>query len=269
MSCCALKRNLRQCRNWSMVDTDFCYAHRNLTPKTIKKRWLKRYIRGTSSYPIYTISYTKQKSNILHALQSGRIVLTAEDIRRLPPQSRYADIYLLLIEHHIVQPGVHPHLEKAIMGYYYFLLRHFPHHDLEPAIRLAIQNYLILYSGKTFYNFLYSLSSPMDDHENLHRRITEQITTFLDSDAAKEFSWYPHSDLDGLRIEYEKHLGKDHAFTKCLVQRWLPDIKELYVTEKAIQKIKMDQCKEEIMMVCWHPSRIEKYLSMGIEPADM
>ena len=252
-----------------MLDNDFCYAHRRMTHSTVKRRWIRRYIRGTNVYPIYTLSYTKQKSTIIRSLQSGRITLTPDDIRRVPAQSRYADIYLLLIEHGFFQPGTHPHLERAILGYYYFLLRHFPHNDLEPALRVAIEKYLLLYSGKTLYTFLLALASRADHHEGLTIKLAEHIPTFLDSDAAKELSWYPRSDLDELRVVYEKHLGEDHSLTKCLVQRWLPDIKELYVTEKMVQKIKMDQCKEEIMMVCWHPSRVEKYLNMGLDPAEM
>ena len=75
--------------------------------------------------------------------------------------------------------------------------------------------------------------------------------------------------MDVLRSFYIEKLTDDHPLTKMLVQRWLPDLKELYQAEKAIQKIKMDQCKEELMMNRWHPNRVEKHLLMGLDVEDM
>ena len=68
---------------------------------------------------------------------------------------------------------------------------------------------------------------------------------------------------------YEVELGEGHPLTRALVGRWLLDLKELYVAEKAIQKIKMDACKEELMMNRWHPRRVSWCLKQGLDIEDM
>lgn len=132
-----------------------------------------------------------------------------------------------------------------------------------------IEKTLILANHTTLIPFLLVMPHIVKKRPSYTDSVVRYIPTLLDSDAAKEISWLPHQALDRIRVDYVKELGEDHILTRCLVQRWLLDIKELYQTEKAIQKIKMDQCKEELMMNRWHPSRIERWLDMGIEPDDM
>ena len=128
-----------------------------------------------------------------------------------------------------------------------------------------IEKILIVHSGRTLFDFIYFLPVFIKSNITFTRFIMMYIPSILDSHGAKELSWWSRDNLNELRVHYEKELGKEHSFTRCLVERWLPDLKELYKTEKSIQKLMIDSCKEELMAVCWHPSRIEKYLEMGID----
>lgn len=269
MSCCALKSNLTPCRNWSCLDSQYCASHRIISADTLKSRWFQRYILGSYTYPIYTFRSPKYETQLLADLSSGKVILTKEDICKIPAKERYVDIYLLLLQNGFVKRGDHQKLEFVTYWFYAFLLAAFPDHDPLSLARQQIETHLVIGSGEALYHFLFFICGAIKGREKLTRQMLAYIPTLLDTEAARELAWFPRDELDKLRLEYEKVLGKEHPFTKCLVQRWLLDIKELYQTEKAIQKIKMDQCKEELMMFCWHPSRIEKYLLAGIDIMDI
>ena len=261
MACIALKNNLQQCRNWSLLDCEFCHAHKDLSPQVHKERWMKRYVFHWSRFTIFN---RRNEKEMLSDLKSGRIVLTKEDILKIPAQQRYVDIYLWLMEHAFVKRGTHVPLEFVALRFYMDILVNYQRDDLG-LLKAFIENTLILSSGQALYDFILWVSFPALNSTRLTRRVVEYIPTLLDSEAAKELSWFPRDHLDKLRVEYEKTPGPEHALTKCLIQRWLPDLKELYQAEKAIQKMKMDQCKEELMMDRWHPDRLQKYLDMGYD----
>ena len=253
-----------------MIGSDYCYVHRNMTPEDIKDRWLNKYIIGVNRYPLYTIISPFNKSKILKDLNSKTIVLTRNDILKIPAKEAYVDIYMLLLENKFAEYGDHPRLEFMGLWLYTSLLYNFPfvalpvdHQTTLRELRLQLEKHLIHSSGKSLYKFLNFMGGTAMGRRKLSEQLLWLIPTLLDTEAAKEMSWMSYDELDKLRLTYEKHLGKNHALTKCLVQRWLLDIKELYQTEKAIQKIKMDQCKEELIMNRWHPSRLQKYLDMG------
>ena len=261
MACCAITGTLKNCRNWSCLDSQFCHAHRNLPQEILKDRWLKRYILRWDRFTVFNRQNEKQ---ILSDLESKRIVLTKHDILKIPAQERYVDIYLLFLEQGYVKRGTHVPLEFVALWLYMRIVSNFPANDLA-TLREFIERTLILSSGQALYDFILWVSFPVLNRARLTQKIIEHIPTLLDTQAAKELSWFPRDTLDKLRQHYEQTPGREHAVTRCLVERWLPDLKELYITEKAIQKIKMDQCKEELMMNRWHPSRLEKYLNMGYE----
>lgn len=262
MACCALTSRNKNCRNWSCVDNKFCFAHKNIKPEILKQRWFNRYILTWSAYTVFN---NRDEGRILSDLASGNVVLTTKDILKIPARDRYADVYLLFMKHGYVERGTHTSLEFIIFNLYTrIIVAYPPNHGLAP-LRELIEQTLILSSGQAFYDYLMWLGPFVGSREQMMRAMVVHIPTLLDSAAAKELSWFPRDELDKLRVHYEKVLGKEHPMTKCLVERWLLDLKELYQTEKAIQKLKMDQCKEELMMDRWHPSRLEKYLEMGFE----
>ncbi len=268
MSCRALKSNLSQCRNWCCENSDFCHVHKNISQDILKQRWVSRYLLGEAGYPKYTVFRKANEKKILSDLGSGKIILTKEDIRKIPSLQMHIDIYLLLVEKGFVERGTHMKLEFATLWFFMQLLSSFPADASLKPLRELIERTIILASGKTLYDFLMWIRYPVLGRSRLAQTLIAYIPTLLDSEAAKELSWYPRDELDKLRIEYEKIPGKEHPLTSCLVKRWLLDLKELYQTEKTVQKLKMDQCKEELMMNRWHPDRVEKYLQMGLDIDD-
>lgn len=282
MSCLALNKNLHKCRNWTIIGQDFCHAHKKMDSATFKQRWLQKYILGENISPVYTIISPFQKDKILADLQSGLIVLTKEDILKIPASEAYVDIYLLLLENNFAQYGDHPRLERKGLWLYQVIMCNFPFDDRPEfqrsklsILKQKIETYLITYSGKSLYNFFLFIGMATVGREKLQRLMRDYIPTLLDTDAAKELSWYSFEALDSIREEWEEcrkvkeGSPMPNLLLRCLTERWLPDLKELYRTEKQIQKIKIDQCKEELMMDRWHPDRVSKFLEMGIDPEDM
>ena len=267
MACCAIKHNLKNCRNWSSLDSDYCHVHQNSSSKLQKLRWIKRFIFGHGGSVFSFYWSTPSESRILSDIQSGRIVLTKEDFHLIPNLDRYLDIYVFFVIHNIMNPTDNLSLLTRCVSYFMnLMIQHEGQNGKDYPNRLTglIAENIILGSGEVFYHFL-MVAAKLAKNPRRVQFFLEFIPTLLDSGAAKELSWWPRDNLDMIRKEYEKVLGTDHPLTKCLVQRWLLDLKELYITEKSIQAIKMDQCKEELMMERWHPSRLEKYLAMGYE----
>jgi hypothetical protein len=256
-----------------MLESDYCHAHRNMTLHKNKIRWMKKFILGKDRSPFYTVNWPYRGTKILKDLHEQLVVLTKEDIQKIPAKEAYIDIYLLLLEHGFARQGDHPRLEFVGYWFYTHILYQFPHlqHPVQEIrstlgdLKLLLEDHLILSSGKALFAFLDFMGGTAKGRARLVALLHTLIPSLLDTDAAKEMSWMSYDTLDKLRLTYEKELGVDHPLTKCLVQRWLLDIKELYKTEKAIQKIKMDQCKEELMMNRWHPSRLWKYFEMGYD----
>jgi hypothetical protein len=270
MSCQALKSNLTNCRNWSCLDSDFCWQHEHLPKDTRKSRWIRRYFYGENGLTRYSYWTPSIGKKLLKDLESKRIVLTKGDIASIPSRDRNLDIYLFLIQYGYAQPSDNCELLARSLWYYIEKSSITPHPPLTFPLKAEIRDTLILDSGRSLFRFLKSLAKLCKSRMRFVTFAAEEIPRFLDSAAAKELSWWTHQELDELRVHYEKELGAEHPLTRCLVQRWLLDLKELYQTEKAIQKIKMDQCKEEIMMNRWHPDRIMKmYEEYGIEIDDL
>lgn len=258
-----------------MIGKDFCHAHRNMTSKSLKIRWFKKYIL-TSPVQFTFINQTKKKE-ILWYLESGFVTLTKSDIQRIPLKQACIDIYILLLEHNFAQCGDHPRLERSALWFHEVLIKEFPFPNYPlrfqnglGILKQKIEQYLITYSGLSFYRFLEFVGMASLGRQNFQQRMVEYIPTLLETEAAKELSWFSYDELDKIRKEWlELAKAEDHPLMRCLTERWLPDIKELYQTEKQIQRIKMDHCKEEMMAVCWHPDRVSKLLYAGIDPCDM
>jgi len=269
MACCALTSNLRHCRNWSMLDNVFCHTHKDLTKEERKDRWFQRYILAKRpEFSVYLHNdplipwHKRRRDALLKPLLTGEFSFTKEDVRKIPGRRRYIDVYLLLLEYGFVKQGTHKALENLILWHF---CETYLRHQIQNVLVTYISDIFILSSGDSFYEFLLWIAGMAMSRggQRFTGPLLQLVPTLLDTPAAKELSWVSREKLDSIRIAYEKTLGKEHPLTRCLVQRWLLDLKELYQTEKAIQKIKMDHCKEELMMNRWHPQRLEKYLNMG------
>lgn len=282
MSCQALCHDLSTCRNYSLLDADYCFVHNQIPEIQVqKKRWIKRYILGHEGYgPFYQDNYALQK-HILKDLRLKKVVLTEEDVKKIPYRNKYIDIYVLLVKYGFIQQGWHAPL---LMLCYRYLLKHkdgnlfglLGHRDLLHDIH----HHIILKNSNTFFDFIGLIPvieekihfATEDSKFHFRTLISSYVIACLEhSEAARELSWWSRPTLDALMHCYKDvhKLTEDHPYYRCLTQRWLPDLYELHETEKQMQKIKMDQCKEELMMNRWHPARVEWLLNQGIEVENM
>ena len=262
-----------------MNDSDLCHAHRNMTPELYKERWFQFYILGQrpNNQVLFranpTIRNKTLKTRILTPLLSGDIKLTAKDLAAIPPRDRFIDIFVLLLENGFADEKNNTKLMVRIFMYYvrYHLIRE----DLR-AIRsnalnalITIIERLIKTRARTLASFVYTLPdvlTNLPDYYNTEAIFCPMLLELMDSDAAKELCWYPKTGE--IIKRYEKtDIGK--GYLSFLQGRWLPDLRELYQTEKQIQKAKMDYVKEELMMNRWHPDRLWHYINMGLDPDDM
>lgn len=234
---------------------------------------MKRFILGSQGYRVFNYLWSSRyEKRIEDDLRNGVIRLTKEDILMIPPFGRYADIFLVLIRTGVADPLSHPKLLEACFRYY--CTTKMIQDQIRPdygnsRILQEIETVLLASSGMLFNAFLMTLPKLAKKSQTLADYLIRHVPGLLDTDAAKELSWWSHKDLDTIRLVYEAELGDEHSCTRCLVQRWLPDLKELYRAEKAIQKMKMDHCKEQLMMNRWHPDRVLWHLERGIEIEDM
>lgn len=268
-----MKADLTDCCNWAAHDSSYCHAHRNMTPETFKARWVKRFF-GHFRYRSW-FSYLWNRNvgkRILDDLASKKVVLTREDIEKIPKHQNKIDIFVLLIEYGYAEPNWNVGLYKMAVAYFLLLKVTVPRGATRiatEALMTTLERNLILKDHLALSLFFLCVGSEEWRFAQFVPTLLQYVPTLLDTNAAKQMSWYARDDLDTFRKWYEGRLGPDHPLTQCMVQRWLPDLKELYETEKAVQKLKMDHCKEQLMMFCWHPDRIQKYLDMGYDPDEM
>jgi hypothetical protein len=237
---------------------------------------MKRYLLGGYGYSAFNYWCVWKEKKILEDLSTGAVRLTKSNISSIPNKDSQLDAYILLIVNGYASPLDNPALLLRSLRYFCSTritmeeLQNFARANHTARLLPLIQKYIICASDETFREFLMFAPLYAQTTEVKARFLMNFIPTLLDSTGAKQLSWWSYDDLDKIRIHYEKVLGKEHSLTQCLVSRWLLDLKELYRTEKAIQKIQMDQCKEEIMMNRWHPDRVTKmYEEYGIEIDDM
>ncbi len=274
MKCQAISRNLNPCSRHVADGEAYCPQHESYTPELHKQRWFNRYILGVQQYSrsfylLYPFSESHHQA-IVKPLRSGEIVMTKEDIQAIPAERCYLDVYLLLVSLGVANPQDNPSLFNEAMRTYFTLFAWVPNPSPAYSLQQEIEKHLIGSSGFLLFEYLQSIPKVrFRDASYGNEFFFHTIPSLLETQGAKELAWFPHEALDRLRLLYERDLGVDHPLTKTLVQRWLPDLKELYETEKAIQKIKMDQCKEELMMNRWHPDRVSAYLEMGLDIDDM
>lgn len=276
MACSALKPNLKDCKNWSCLDSNYCHAHKDMTQEIHTQRWVKRHLLGGDGFSSFSFWSPSKEAKILSDLRNGVVRLTKKDVLSIPNNDRHLDAYVLLVMNGVASPLDNTSLFVRSLHYFCSTrivmqeLHNFARPNHTPRLLGIIKTSVIESSDKTLREFLMFAPIFARSLESKTRFLIDFIPSLLDSRAAKELSWWSHEALDKIRIYYEKVVGADHALTRCLVSRWLLDLKELYATEKAIQKIQMNQCKEELMQNRWHPDRlIHYYEHHGIESDDM
>ena len=242
-----------------------------------KKEWIDTYILAAHGGPMFHYEFGNhvRREDICGPLLSGEIVLTKEDLRMIEDYDYVLDglidVYVLLVSIGIFKARDSPILYQCAVDYY-IRVSEMGYRNYTRVCK-EIETHLLASSGRLLRRYLKMIPKIVhrkaERSPQFYRIFLESVPPLLETEAAKELSWDSKERLDKLRLLYQTLLGADHPLTKTLVQRWLPDLKELYATEKAVQKLKMNCCKEELMMNRWHPDRVWKHLEMGIEIEDM
>jgi hypothetical protein len=260
MECLAIKQDGRYCRNYCLSNNPhFCKQHVNLSREELTRRWKNRYLVAGGGSRMLHPRHRQKVQKALELLQEGVVTIHLDDLKALHNDERYIDIYVILCDYLHCDYTVNLELYLATT---LILLR---------TIEFANPNYLfgllvdrlILRSSKVLERFLYivAILAKHDNSMPTRPQFHQFMMSLLETDVAKEFSW----NYDG-QVVYLQELHKievSRIYKDFIEQRWLPDLKELYKSEKQIQKAKMSHCKEELMMICWHPDRVAHWLETG------
>ena len=246
-----------------MVESDFCYMHQTLSPEQIKKRWINKYILGLDGTGFF-FAYTKKRAEKIHAdLASGFIRLDQRDIDLIPAQDKYIDIYVLLCSIGVATPQLNKKLYIKTLHYFFRTSAAALLYN-NIVINQKIKEHIILKSPETLEHFLlnipllYKLQAQIFlVNQYLFPSIVQFVNSILDSDVMKVYSWIPHREI--LHNSVVKELGPSHPMTIYYESRLLPDLQELYSTEKQIKKAKIFCIQEDLMAKTWHPGRFQEW----------
>ena len=249
-----------------MDGSNFCFQHQDITPEDHKDRWISKFLLAADGDPFLFQYDTHKQDRILGDLRDKIVVLTDDDIlERIPPRRKYIDIYILLCENNYIKPEKH-------IGMYFKCLEYLsdfwvvqPNQLYLPLNLLAqkIRDTLLLRDWSSMHFFLNALIKLLKKpvyRNNIQEQsaaIEGFLNHLLESHTALKLSWVPfrHS----LQKFAEDELGAEHSITMFLKNSYLPAFEKMYKLEKQVQKIQMDQCKEELIAYCWHPDRFEEW----------
>jgi len=273
MKCQAIKENLSGCKANAVKNGVYCSSHRDSNYKDHHKaRWWKKYILGNKN-GLYFFQYERKGENRIHKdLTSGCIKITPEDVRKIPIVDRYIDIFAFLCLNNWAKPQDNERLWRKSMLYVINQHIMFQIRRLEGYSSGAndIQDALLT-SPELFTDLMnliaYKVSSLTVLHAIHLENLTRWMNSLLELDVTKKIAWM-NKGLEFYAI-FSAVLGTEHALTKYMASRFLPEIRCILKAEMGIQKAKMLHYKEEIVAKAWHPRRLELYLNMGYSLDDV
>ena len=224
-------------------------------------RWKRKNFHGFNSSRLLHPSHKQKRARILMPIGLGLIKINENDLRKMPISERLIDIYIIICEY--LQLDLSVNMTFKIQCFR-ILLRIIEFHNNRPHfLENILTNLLVLKSTDEFQNFMKNVALAAKDPRSMTNRphFFEYMMYIMESKILKEYSWNHQAQDDYLQMI--KTMKCSSPFIEFIESRWLPDIKELYRAEKQIQKIVMSEIKEQLMMVCWHPIRIEKWLRTG------
>lgn len=271
MACLGLVKRNHQfscCRNFATNDSLFCGCHKNIDPGTLKKRWIHRYLRAG----FYRHRGEMGAEHALAPLRAGLFTLTYEDIKKINvDRASVIDIYLLLLRDGFCRPEDNIQMFLRLMKFYLTIrsVRAESHYLWTPTFEVLFNTSVALYekSLDVILSMTNQKANATIKAYALHPETQVLLRDVLDTDIAHEWSW------TSPKARYEEFFSKDPMPAPEMIEfmrtTFFPRIKEIYIEEKEVQKIRMDHCKEQLMMVCWHPDRIMNYIEMGYEMDDI
>lgn len=241
------------CRHYPMDGSDFCFHHKDITPEDHKDRWIAKYILGRDGNTFF-YSFAEQKKNrILRDLNSKKIVLTDEDLLRIPTRKQYLDIYVLLVENGFVQVDQHRGLYLETLDYF------LDTSAMRNPMFLKIRDEVVLKDGNHFHKFLQKIAyvMKMTKYQQRFPEIQSLLVELLLSNAARELSWRPFTS--DLLKHYTSCFGENHPIVLFLKDTYVPHFLRMYQQEKKLQQVRSEFFKEELMAYCWHPERFQEW----------
>ncbi len=208
----------------------------------------------------------------LAPLRAGLFTLTQEDIKKIHiSRQSVIDIYILLLRDGFCMPEDNIQMFMRLIHFYLSIrsLHAESHYLWAPTFEVLFNTSVRLYEMSI--DAILSMTSAKT-HTNikayaLHPETQVLLRDVIDTDIGREWSWTSPKE------RYEKVFTQDpkpaDEIVEFMQNTFFPRVKEIYLEEKEVQKMRMDHCKEEIMMVCWHPDRVMKYLEMGYEMDDI
>lgn len=251
--------------------SDLCRNHQNFYEKDT---WIERFLSRNSrqfligiDYPEHT--FTRRIQNVVeHSLNSGRIVLSKEDIKRLPENSDYVDIFTVmvrtgkinltwnrrLIEHavRVAMRGLSPQL----------LDLHLPvlEQRIVPLLRSPFLNdrrfYIVIVSCLLCYKKNLEQERAVDAVRHMENFVREILN---------------HPVMEGRLLtgsDYIKGLARAHTEDwndTLLNSGFLDMLRQKQVALKTEKRARMMVHKEGIVKTVFHPDKVERWLEEGGE----
>jgi hypothetical protein len=208
--------------------------------------------------------------HVVAPLRAGLFTVSKEDFKGMNWDS-LIDIYILLLRDGFCMPEDNLQMFMRLVHFYLNIrsLHAESHYLWIPTFEVLFNTSVALYEKSL--DVIISMSStkapPNTRAYALHPETQVLLRDAIDTDIGSEWSW------TSPKQRYEGYFSKEPMPAPEMIDfmrtTFFPRVKEIYIEEKEVQKMRMDHCKEQLMMVCWHPDRVMKYLEMGYEPDDM
>jgi hypothetical protein len=263
-------RQFSCCRNFATNDSLFCASHQTLTSVELKIRWIDTFLVDG----LYRYRGEMGAEHTLAPLRAGLFTLTQQDIKKiniLPHNQGVIDIYLLLLRDGFCTPEDNIKAFLRLIQFYLTLrsVNAKSHYLWTLTFEVLFNTSVALYEKSL--DAILSMTSQKATATirayALHPETQVLLRDILDTEIAHEWSW------TSPKARYEEFFSKEPMPAPEMIEfmrtTFFPRIKEIYIEEKEVQKMRMDHCKEQLMMVCWHPDRIMNYLEMGYEMDDI
>jgi hypothetical protein len=275
MACQAIKKDYTRCRCWAENGFTTCYQHRSIPPREKKKRWFNHYIlaRNKNAFPFLYASAQSHRGKLVD-LESGEIVLTQEDVARIPPHARYSDIFSLLCARGYAEPSWNPQLRYRTI-----------HHAITMFTFSTFSTTFQDYHNKAFENYILPMLGKEQQIFGAQSLFYKHILSW-----SLQFLGQPESVRHFLDVLMKLDGAKAESLTRF--EEWLlplyhnllknpktneienPVLKELYATLESYllgvlggtrQTFKHSICtrmnltKEELIVKTWHPDRFMEW----------
>ncbi len=274
--CQAITQNgFRPCANKARHGHDTCASHKNFFQK---RNWFQKFILGENkSRDFVLLGYAEDtpthrlEQHVRHTLESGRVEITEEDIRRMPAVASMVDVFLILCQLPTVDPNWNKRLVlEAIRYHFMLLLDHFNgHRDYNPYLiqRERIGPFLNnphMGFARTL-KFMMKTKQMRDKTRHLLQEVGaspyEELFATLFLDYTNDYTWYSTEALTALMVPE----GCKADYFQANI---IPRLKRRAHQLKHAKKMHMDPLKEEIVAKVYHPRNVQRWLQLGEAEGD-